>query len=224
MTRLLFWLVLLVNMLFFAYMQWGSALLRGNVDQLTQPPFNPEQIKLLSAPAAAASPASSVPATPPQPAPAAAACMEWGEFSGDDLKRTSAALAALNLGDQLTQREVEYHIGYWVYMPPQRNLARAEKKASELRALGVTDYFILREAGKWQYAISLGVFKTEDAAQNFLAELRQQKVHSAVVGQRHSTLKFTRFVFKNPDPALTAKVVALQKEFPDSELKATACN
>lgn len=231
MTRLLFWLVLLINMLFFAYMQWGSALLRGNADQLTQPPLNPAQIKLLSAPAAsavstAASSAPSVPATPapPQPAPAAAACMEWGEFSGDDLKRTSAALTALNLGDQLTQREVEYNIGYWVYMPPQRNLARAEKKASELKALGVTDYFIVREAGKWQYAISLGVFKTEDAAQNFLAELRQQKVRSALVGQRQSKLKFTRFVFKNPDPALTAKVVALQKGFPDSDLKATACD
>lgn len=226
--RVLFWLALLANLLFFSYMQWGSSLLRGDAGLLSQPALHPEKIQLL--PAAASSvtavPAHTPPASAPTPPPATApaACMEWGEFSGDDLKRTTAALAALNLGDTLSQREVEYNIGYWVYMPPQRNLVRAEKKASELKAFGVNDYYIVREAGKWQYAISLGVFKTEEAAQNYLAELRQHKVRSAVVGQRQSKLKFTVFVFRNPDPALTAKVVALQKEFPDSELKAAACN
>ncbi|MBI1174866.1 MAG: hypothetical protein GC139_06315 [Sideroxydans sp.] len=167
-------------------------------------------------------PPSTPAAAPVVPAPAA--CMEWGEFAGDDLARATAALAAMKLGDQLTQHEVEQNIGYWVYMPPRRNRASAERKVAQLKALGVTDYFIVQDAGKWLNAVSLGVFRTADAAQKYLEGLQEKGVRSAVVGERQSKLKFTVFAFRNPDAAITAKVVALQKDFPGSELKAAACH
>jgi len=231
--RALFWLVLLANALFLAYTQWGGALAGTEAGLQVQPPLNAGKIKLVSAPAPATSAAlPPAPAQPPQPVPVVQtapvpppdACMEWGEFSGDDLARVSTALTAMNLGDQLTQREVEQDNGYWVYMPPQGSRASAKKKASELKALGVTDYFIVQGSGKWHYAISLGVFKTQEAAQNHLDKLHAQGVRTAHVGERQARLKFTVFVFKNPDSALTARIAALQKGFPDSELKASACN
>ena len=232
MTRVLFWLLLAFNLLFFAYMQWGSALLFGdNVDLQVQPPLNAGKIRLLSMSApvpAAAAPKVSAPAAAPvqaKPAPVQNnACMEWGEFSGDDLAHASTALTALNLGKQLTRREVEQSSGYWVYMPSQHSHARALKKVSELKALGVTDYFIKMSPGKWQYSISLGIFRTQAAAQNHLAELRKKGVHSARITERQAELKFTLFVIRNPDTALTAKMVALQKTIPGSELKAVACD
>lgn len=241
--RVLFWLVLVANLLFFGYMQWGSALLRGEDGLQAQPPLNPDKIKLLSVPASAvaaapvaASQAAALPSPAASPqaasrpqanAPAVAAngaCMEWGEFSGDDLARATAALAAMKLGSQLAQHEVEYDSGYWVYLPPQGNRAKAERKVAQLKALGVADYFIVQEPGKWQNAVSLGVFKTQAAAQKFLDGIQQKGVKSAVVGERQAKLKFTVFTFSNPDAALTARVVALQKDFPDSELKAAACH
>ena len=231
--RALFWLLLLANALFLAYMQWGSVLTGTEADLQVQPPLNVEKIKLVSAPATLAVPTPHPAPVQPQPVPVAQtalvvpppdACMEWGEFSGDDLARASTALTAMNLGDQLTQREVEQDNGYWVYMPPQGSRANAKKKASELKALGVTDYFIVQESGKWHYAISLGVFKTREAAQNHLDKLHAQGVRTARVGERQAKLKFTVFVFRNPDSALTARIAALQKGFPDSELKAAACN
>lgn len=229
--RILFWLLLLANLLLFSYARWGDALTGAQADLQAEPPLNADKVKVVSAPAATppAPPAAAVPsvavaqpAPPPQAAPAA--CMEWGEFSGDDLARTTAALAAMQLGDQLTQHEVEQDTGYWVYMPPQSSRAGAKKKASELKALGVNDYFIVKESGKWHNAISLGVFKTREAAQKHLDELRKQGVRTALVGERKAKLMFTVFVFRNPDSALTAKIVALQKGFPDSELKAAPCN
>lgn len=226
MMRILFWLVLLANLLFFAYMQWGSALLRGNADLQVQPPLNPEKIRLLSAPVAASAVAASAVVAPPQTAatPANAACMEWGDFVGDDLDRADTALATLKLGDQLGRHEVEHTIGYWVYIPSQHSRTKAEKKVAELKALGVKDYYIVQDSGKWLNAVSLGVFKTEEAAQSYLQGLQKQGVKSAVVGERQSKLKFTVFVFRNPDAMLTAKIVALQKNFPGSEVKATACH
>ena len=226
MMRVFFWLVLLANLLLFAWMQWGS-MLTGTANELqAQPPLNAGKIRLLptASSVAAASHPSAAQSSAMQQNQAAAACMEWGEFSGDDLARATTALSAMKLGSQLTRHQVEHDSGYWVYMPPQPNHAGAERKVSELKALGVKDYFIVQEPGKWQNAISLGVFRTEEAAKNYLAGLNKQGVRTALVGERQAKLMFTVFVFRNPDSALTAKIVALQKAFPDSELKATACH
>jgi hypothetical protein len=231
--RILFWLLLLANLLLFSYARWGDALTGTQADLQAQPPLDAGKIKVVSAPLAALPVPVQAPAMPaapsvvvarPAPADTSAVCMEWGEFSGDDLARATTALTSMQLGQQLSQHEVEQDTGYWVYMPPQGSRANAKKKASELKALGVNDYFIVQESGKWHNAISLGVFRTRQAAQKHLDGLHQQGVRTAQVGERQARLKFTVFVFRNPDSALTARIAALQKGFPDSELKAAPCN
>ena len=227
MMKWLFWLLLLVSLAFFAFMQWGEILTGDGRSMQSQQPLNAEKIRLLKA-----LPAMQTPAPVPASAPslsvttvaAQMACMEWGEFSGSDLVRATEALEKLKLGDGLTQRQVERSSGYWVYMPPLKMRADVEKKVSQLKALGVTEHFIVQEAGKWHNAISLGVFKTEDAAQKFLESIKEKGVRSAMVGERMSKLVFTVFVLKSPDNGATAKVVELQNEFPGSELKAAACD
>jgi len=186
-----------------------------------------------SVPAPAPLPASAVSSAPaPVSTPAQAKksepkisnCAEWGEFSGSDLARAQQDLATLKLGDRLAQRIVEQDRGYWVYMPPQPNRAGVERKLQQLKERGVYDHFVVQEEGEWQYAISLGVFKTEEAAQKFLAFLRTRDVRTARVGERMSKLRFTVFVMKGIDADTTGKIGALQKRFPDSELKVSACS
>lgn len=213
----LFWLLLLVSLLFFAFMQWGGALTGDSKNPQSQPPLNAEKIKLLRAPLA--------PPPAAQPAVQAAdACMEWSEFSGNDLTRATAALEALNLGDRLTQRQVEHASGYWVYIPPLKTRAEVDKKVAQLKALDVEEYFVVQEAGKWRNAISLGVFRTEEAAQKFLERIKGKGVKSATAAERKSKFTLTVFVLKNPDAETAAKVVELQNEFAGSELKAAACD
>ncbi len=212
----LFWLLLLVSLAFFALMQWGGALTGGSKNPLSQPPLNAEKIKLLHL--------LPVTSTGVQPAAQAAdACMEWGEFSGNDLVRATAAMDALQLGNRLTQRRVEHVNGYWVYIPPLKTHADVDKKIAQLKTLGVEEYYAVQEAGKWHNAISLGIFKTEEAAQKFLETIKGKGVKSAVEGERMSKFTLTVFVLKNPDAETAAKVVALQNEFAGSELKAAAC-
>ena len=250
MTKWIVGLLLLANLALFGWMRWGS-MLTVDADAVTaQAPLNADKIKLLalqsvpasaptpavsgvpltlspvaSAPAAAASaPAASAPvAAVPPVAPKAASCAEWGEFSGDDLLRAEQALSALKLGDKLSQRGVEQDHGYWVYIPPMKKRAQIEKKIAQLKERGVKDYFVVQEKGKWLNAISLGVFKTEEAAQKYLAALQTQDVRSAKLGERKSKLKFTVFVMKGLDAGIVDKLNALQKGFPDSELKVSAC-
>jgi hypothetical protein len=178
----------------------------------------------------ASAPPASTPASTPAPVaavappPKAANCAEWGEFSGDDLTRAQQALSLMKLGDNLTQRTVERNHGYWVYIPPLKKHASVEKKIAQLKERGVKDYFVVQEKGKWQNAISLGVFGTQDAADKYIAMLRTKDVRTAKVGERVSKLKYTVFDIKDLDSGTTDKLNALQKEFPDSELKLSACN
>ena len=106
----LFGLLLLASLAFFAFMQWGTGASDSKGLQ-PQPPLNAEKIKLLPATISSVSSVqSAVQASP--------VCMEWGDFSGKSLARATAALSALKLGNNLTQKQAEHISGYWVYIPP----------------------------------------------------------------------------------------------------------
>ena len=236
--KVLFWILLLGNLIFFAVMQWGGLQVEPAVS--LQPALQQQKISLLNMPQAkpgavlpaadlaaifapAATPTSAVmPAS--APAPLAARCMEWGEFSGADLARATVALSILQLGDKLSQRQIEYNIGYWVYLPPMKDKAAANRKVAQLKALGIDDYFVITDAGPWLNAISLGVFKTREAAQRFLDDLRRTKnVTTAQIGERASKLKVTQFVFNGLDVKNSADLAEMVRGFVGSELKDVPC-
>ena len=227
--KVLLGILLVANLVLFAVMR--GDLLGDGTGVVAQPALNEAKIRLLKEPAlAAALPtaiSSGVPATLPSPdakEKIATVCMEWSDFSGADLKRASEALAKLQLGGKLSQRPVEYNIGYWVYIPPLKDKAGINQKIAQLKARGVDEYFVVQEAGEWQHAISLGVFKSEDAAQKFLESLAAKEIRSAKIGERASKLKATVFMFNALDGQTADKLAGLQKDFPGSELKKTACH
>jgi hypothetical protein len=246
--RALVWILLLGNVIFFAALQWGGLLAADEQAAQAQPPLHEEKISLLGAPHGkpievlpASAPAAADPPQPPLsgggdspplirggreglPARQDALCMEWGEFSGADLARATAALSALQLGDRLSQRQVEYAIGYWVYIPPMKDKAAVNRKIAQLKARGIEEYFIVPDAGPWQNAISLGVFKTREAAQHFLDELQRSKdVRTAQIGERASQLKVTIFMLNGLDAKAAADLAAMHKDFAGSELKDISC-
>lgn len=211
-VRWLFFLLLSVNAAFAVFLYFGPS--RGGGETPVQQQISPEKIKVLV----------EGPQAPVKPAKAPAACVEWGPFAGNEMTRAEAALAALALGDRLSQKSVERAVGYWVYIPPLKTKQDADKKIGELRARNVTDYFLVQDSPKWRNAISLGIFSTREAAESYLAELKDKGVKSALVGERGDLVKHVLFVVREPGEAVTGKLVELQKEFPGSELKAAGCN
>ena len=222
----LFWLLLLANLIFFSFIQWGEILIGENKNLKHQSSLNEEKIKLLDAPNAAPAPSlsSNVLATSQDQRAFTDVCLEWGEFSGTDSARATAALTTLKLADRLTQRQTEYAIGYWVYMPPAQTRAEMDKNIAELKTHNVKDYFTVQEVGPWKNAISLGVFKTDKAARKAFDSLRAKGVKTAVMGELMSKFKLTVFVLKSPDAAAIEKMVTLQKEFAGSAVHLVACD
>lgn len=210
--RLLFLIFLLLNAAAFGYIRFAESRV-GADSQIPLLQIAPDKMKLLK-PGAPQPERKDV--ARPQPG---LVCLEWGVFAADEIARATAALDKFALGDKVAQRDAGD--SYWVYIPPLKTRADADKKAGELKARGITDFSVVQDNDPWQFTISLGIFKTEEAANNFLAQLRQKAVRSAVAGPRGA--KSSTFVIRDPGDAAAAKIAALKADFPNAQLKATTC-
>jgi hypothetical protein len=74
-----------------------------------------------------------------------------------------------------------------------------------------------------QFAISLGIFSTEEAAGKYLEQLRAKGVKSAVTGPRTQEIDATLFQIRDSSEAMSAQMAKLKLDFPGSELKAVEC-
>jgi SPOR domain len=216
-VRALFLVLLLANVALYAWSRYGAP---------QDPPapisrqIAPDKVKVV-APANLPPPAAAV-TKPPAAAPTAAAtssCLEWGSFSVADAPRAEQALEPLGLGARLAQRRSEEPAGWWVFIPPQSNRQLALRKAGELKQLGVEDYFVVQEEGAYRWALSLGVFRTEEAAQARLAALRSQGVRSARVGARDTVVPKVWLQVQGVDAALQARLKEIARQVDGSELK-----
>ncbi len=235
--RTLFLLLLLANLAFFAWSRYLAPRPVGADPRPLAQQIDPGALRILtpgavaamapSKPKPASTAAAGAPAAPTASAPATSTatplvCMEWGAVDPADAARAAQALAPLGLGSRLSQRTEAGGQSWWVFIPPQPSLQTAQKKAAELKALGVDDYFIVQDQGPERWAISLGVFRSEAAAQTRLEALRAKKVHSAEAGQRASRGERLWYVVSEVDAALRAKLQQIAQGFPGSELRECA--
>ncbi len=161
-------------------------------------------------------------AAKPEAVKSVSACLEWGAFGNSDVARVKQALAPLALGAKLSQRRQEDIAGFWVYIGPLASRQSAVQKAGELKRLGVDDYFIVTDDPKWRNSVSLGVFKTEDAAKSRLAALRAKGVRSATIGARETQQARTYFQVHDANPGLVAKLNELKQGYAGTELRECA--
>ena len=225
MLKFVFWLLAGVNLLVLAI---GQGYLGSFRTETREPARLKNQLQAgkltlltqeqATAPAAdeAATPAAAIPAPPPS-----YACTEVGNFLLADGRRFEAQVAALELGDRQSRRNVAGQdiSSYMVYIPPQGSKEGADRKAGELKQLGVTNYFIMNESSPLRWGISLGVFKSETSAQSQLASLNKQGVHSARIAPRYSGAKQLAYQFRDLDAATRARLEKIKTQFPEQELR-----
>ena len=184
--------------------------------QLVRQQMNADQIRIVP------------PRPAPAPAPVAAApgpgvCLEWGSFGAAELPKAQAALDVLALGERARRIDVAVSTSYWVYIAPLKSKPDMERKSNELKGRGITEYSPILEAGRWRYAISLGVFRNEDGATKHLALLRGKGVRSAQIGEREQRTTQAAFLVRDPTEAQSAQLVNLKTEYSGSDLRAVDC-
>ena len=225
--KALVFLLVLGNLLFYAFSQgyFGEA---ENPDAIrVEKQVLPERMRIVSrgeAPVVKAKASEPVklepvaeevkpePVAKPEPLPTA--CLAWEHLSVADADKLSALFSGKFAGFKSTRRVVAAEgSGWWVFVPPQANKADAEKKAGELRQLGVTDYFIIQD-GANRFAISLGVFSSEKGGQDRLAEVKEKGVRSARLTPRPGKDSTVNLQATGPAPDKAALLAAVAKALP----------
>lgn len=235
MLKITFWLLFLINAGLLAFQQGYldelfpssreptrmSQQLNANKLSLLAPADMPAPKPAASAASVAAETSASAPASAAAPGAqankTALACTEVGPFDDAEARRFETQLAPLSLGDRLTRRSVQEASRYIVYMPPQGSKEAADKKAGELKRLGVNDFFVIQDNSPLQWGISLGVFKSEESARKQLAELNQKGVRSARIGTQGVGPSKLVFQLHGLDAATQASLQKIRPAFPHQE-------
>lgn len=168
--RLAFFLLLLVNLAFYV---WSAGFLGGQggghePERLHQE-ISPEKIRIVS---------------DRRPTPVKVdkkpiiACRAISGLGGTDVTAVETLLKG-NEGVTVSSNAAPTVSAHWVLIPNLANRPLAEKKLAELRQLGVEDTKIINDEVSGPLVVSLGVFSTDKAAQDYLLALNKKGVRSA---------------------------------------------
>lgn len=171
MARSLFLLLVLGNLVFFV---WASGYLGGRDDgrepARMQGQIEPGRLGVSSLSAGSLPPQAAIGCR--LVAPVAIATAEGLKVALEGKEGATAKLIPKPL------------TSYWVSIPSLGSKAAAEKKAGELKQLGIADFFVVNDPGPSLYGVSLGLFHTEESANERLQQLARKGVKSARIEAR----------------------------------------
>lgn len=168
--RLVFFLLLLVNLVFYV---WSAGFLGspggGREPERLAQEISPEKIRIstdLPSPPAKTETKPSI------------ECRLVKGLAAADLTAVENLLKNSD-GVSINVKAAPTTSAHWVLIPGLANRALAEKKLAELKQLGVDDAKIINDEASGPLVVSLGVFSTDKAAQDYLLALNKKGVRSA---------------------------------------------
>jgi hypothetical protein len=240
--KFVFWALLGANGVLLAY---GQGLLGQSPDAAREPArlknqLAPERMQQLTptqarqaataivAPAPQAEVAAPLPEPAPAPAPVArdlVACVQAGPFSTADARRFEARVARLGLAPRQARIEIPYQevTSRLVYLPPNGGREGAQRRVAELKERGVTNFFIMQnDTSPLRYAISLGVFKSDGAAQKLVADLQRQGVRGVRILPRGPQVTRAGYQYRQIDAAERDRLTGIADNY--SGVALTRCS
>ena len=222
--KLLVWLLVFLNIGLLVYF---------NLDLIAPKPamadrsIQPEKLKILSAAELTAMPQKAAPsaieAAPVAVVDAATSCYKWGNFTKTNLPAAQVVLVRLGLQSTVKQEQVSAEDRrFWVYYPPLKSAQLAQQKADEIKALGVSELFIVQDS-QWRNAISFGLFQDEQFATALLNDLLEKGVKGATKALRSPGKSLNSLLIKAVNADAAIELQKIKPEFVGSELVPAAC-
>ena len=224
--RLLVWLLVLLNVGLLAYF---------NMDLIAPKPasadrsIQPEALKILSEKDLEAM--QKVVASAPELVTQASApvvqepisCYKWGNFTKTNLPAAQVVLVRLGLQSVISQEAgAREDRRFWVYYPPLKSAGLAQKKADEIRTMGVDELFIVQDS-QWRNAISFGLFQEEQLATALLNDLLAKGVKGATKALRSPGKSLSSLFVKAVSADAALELQKIKPEFVGTELEPAAC-
>jgi hypothetical protein len=211
MTKVLFFLLLLANIVLLAlhsagHLGWQSS--AREPARIAQQ-LHPERIVLLGRDR------KSLPPPPPQPA-----CVEIGNFTAPLAAVFETRIAELGLPSQPQKRDISEQVTHMVFLPPQNGQAGANRKLAQLRQLGVSDFYVIQDQSPRRWGISLGLFKSAEAAQTQLEAMTQAGVTGARLEAYSASFNRTAYRFQELDAKSVLALEVIKPAFSGVEVRA----
>ena len=185
MFRLLFWLLLLANLVLLTLLPgplpWMATLAPQRIVQQVQP----DRVKLMPTPQRNDSAKAE---------PAKESCVELGDFSATTAIKFESRLAKLKLPSLPLKQQVQSPQASLVFIPPQSDEASANRRITKLRALGFTDVSVVREPLARRWGISVGLFTSPELAAAQLENLKKAGITDARIEEH--PLNSARFSYQ----------------------------
>ena len=167
--------------------------------------------------AAPAAPTAAV-ATPAAPLAETAAllgCVQAGPFGNGDARRFQARVANLDLAARQSRIEVPVQevTSRLVYLPPDGGREGAQRRTADLKERGVDNHFIMQGDSPLRWAISLGVFKTDGAAQKLVADLQRKGVRGVRVLPRGPQVMRAAYQYRAIAPAVRGQLADIADNY-----------
>lgn len=169
MIRSLVFLLVFGNIIVFALSAgWFGGDATPSSPVVGHQPLSPERIRIVSR------------GEPPPLLPKLRQCVEWTALAGSQaaaIEKLAAAHKDLALVREETRAATRSHR---VFIPvPKGGKTAGEKKAAELKALGVKTYRLVEGGSNGAWAVVLGTYDSEDKARDALAAFKKSGVRSA---------------------------------------------
>lgn len=216
MARFIFFLLLLANVAFAAYLNLFES-------RPANPPpaeINRDGLKIVSVAEPAKAQAEALAARKLADSLKGSACVDFGVKPADGV-RAGISFAAMNLGDRLSSRNIEDYSRFALTLPVQKDKKTAETLVANLKKAGVKDVSVLSD-----FSISLGIFSSDEASKKAASDIQAKAPTLAKdlqITPRNAQLKETLFTVKEPDMNMIARLTIMQREFEGSSLKAVPC-
>jgi hypothetical protein len=206
--RTLFLFLVFANAVFFAWRYYVENLAKPAADPMAQQ-IQPGRIRIVPPDdlARVAAARSSV------------ACVEVGPVAAGDAARAEQAVNALAAGLKVASRRVEEPTRWWVYLPPLATRAAAVQRVAELKKQGVDDSSLVSDDPQWRNAVSLGLFRSEEAATKRLEDLRRRGVRGAEVVAREGPAPRVYIQLRDGPEPVRARLGEVREGFPGAEIR-----
>lgn len=162
------------------------------------------------------------PAASPAPAPSKAApvllCRAAADVTAEQALALTERLKPNSDQVRITQTISEDANSWWVFLAPVPDSQANEARAATLRRLGISDFYVVRESGPNQNAISLGVYKTEAQAKIALAGLTSKGLKTARIAPRNGSAQVSLRVVGD-EAVLLGLTEWVQAELPEVKLR-----
>lgn len=220
MLKFFFWILLAANIVLFVFQQtYYDAPSPGKREpERLSYQYREDQVRLLSADEINRAIAKTKIAN--QDIAIAGSCVDVGRFSKSEATGFEQQLPSLSLNpEDISLTPVQEGSTYMVFIPPSADQKTADAKIAELKEKGVESYYLIKDQSKLRWAISLGVFKTREAAANYAAEVEKTGVTGLQIAPRGTAVEKLVYRLNNLNEEQLRALEVIMSRFPGQSVQ-----